>query len=49
MPARKVSPPYPAAEMKTLWCDIARQSTPRRRCARKALYLLGAGAGLDGR
>jgi hypothetical protein len=33
MPARKVSPPYPAAEMKTLWCDIARQSTPRRRRA----------------
>jgi hypothetical protein len=49
MPARKLSPPYPAAEMKTLWRDITRQSTPRRRRATKALYLLGAGAGLDGR
>lgn len=49
MPARKVSPPYPPAEMKALWRDIARQSTPRRRRATRGLYLLGAGAGLDGR
>jgi hypothetical protein len=49
MPARKVSPPYQPAEMKALWRDITRQSTPRRRHATKALYLLGAGAGLDGR
>lgn len=49
MPARKVSPPYPVAEMKALWRDITRQSTLRRRRATGALYLLGAGAGLDGR
>lgn len=49
MPARKVAPPYTAAQMRSLLLDARRQSTPSRRRAAIALALLGAGAGLDGR
>jgi hypothetical protein len=49
MPARKVAPPYLAAEMRSLFQDARHQSTLARRRAAIALSLLGAGAGLDGR
>ncbi|MEO8423306.1 MAG: hypothetical protein ABI595_05250 [Actinomycetota bacterium] len=49
MPARKVAPPYSAKDKRALRDDVARQSTPHRRRATITLFLLGAGAGLDGR
>jgi hypothetical protein len=49
MPARNVAPPYSDEEIDVLLQDAYRQSTPARSRAVRALIVLGAGAGLDGR
>jgi hypothetical protein len=46
---RTVAAPYSADELDALSRDARHQSTPARRRAARALLVLGAGAGLDGR
>ncbi|MDA8285460.1 MAG: hypothetical protein M0Z42_19660, partial [Actinomycetota bacterium] len=45
----KLAPPYSRAELAVIERDIARQATSLRRQTAKAAWLLGLGAGLDGR
>jgi hypothetical protein len=45
----KLVPPYSRAELAVIERDIARQATALRRQTAKAAWLLGLGAGLDGR
>ena len=45
----KLSPPYSRAELLVIERDIVRQATPLRRTTAQAMWLLGLGAGLDGR
>lgn|GEM_PF-453306 len=46
---KTIAPPYTDAELEALRKDAARQSSPSRRRAARAILALGAGAGLDGR
>jgi hypothetical protein len=46
---RSITPPYLADEVNRLWDDIQLQPTQARRRAAAAIFLLGIGAGLDGR
>ena len=46
---RQVAPPYSPVEVGQLGADAAKQSTPSRLRAARALLALGLGAGLDGR
>lgn len=45
----KLPAPYSAAELAVIERDIARQATKLRRTTARAMWLLGLGAGLDGR
>ena len=45
----KLPPPYSRAELSVIERDIARQATELRRTTARAFWLLGLGAGLDGR
>ena len=45
----KLPPPYSRAELLVIERDIARQATKLRRTTARAMWLLGLGAGLDGR